>query len=505
MITNVLEYLEATQALLPDKVAFSDGRDSLTFAQTYRTARLLGSALLERGLCRQPVLLLMARHPLQIAAFFGVIYAGCSYVPLDAEMPEARMELIAATCTSHVLLYDKKNEKKALSMPFDGLKLCFEDVIACEVNETLLAEVREEQLDIDPIYMVFTSGSTGVPKGVAACHRSVIDYAENLTSALPFDRDTVFGNQTPLYFDAPLKEILPTIKLGCTMILIPRMNFLFPGMLCQFIVDQKINTVCWVVSALTMISSLGALETTPPTTLRLVAFGSEVFPRAQYDLWRAALPDAEFYNLYGPTEATGMSCYWHADRELSPDEPIPVGRPFRNTQVLLLDKHKRPVPDGKEGEIYLRGTCVTLGYYNNPEKTKASFVKNPLQGAYPEYIYRTGDIGKRNEYGELVFVCRRDAQIKHMGHRIELGEIEAAALRLPGIKTAVCVYDTPRKRIVLYYSGDGADTEARAGLSGLVPKYMLPAVCVRMDRLPQTPNGKLDRKKLKETAETSAE
>ncbi len=510
MFKNILQYLEATVTEVPDKLAFSTGTEGLTFSELHGHARAVGASLLARGHSGEPVAVLMDKHPHAIATFFGVIYAGGFYAALDAEMPPARMGLILGTLSPRTLIFDEKHRKLAERLVAEGIFggeiLAFSEVSASgerplsPADEEALCAVRERQIDTDPIYVVFTSGSTGVPKGVAACHRSVIDYTEALCEAIGFDRDTVFANQTPLYFDAPLKEIMPTIKYGATAYLVPKMLFMFPVKLCDYLNEHRINTVCWVVSALCMISSLGALEKNPPRYLSTVCFGSEVFPRKQYDLWRAALPEARFFNLYGPTEATGMSCFWPA-RDLSPDEPIPVGRPFQNTDLLLLtDDGKRAAP-GEPGEICLRGTCVTLGYYNNPEKTADAFVQNPLNPYYPELIYRTGDLGRYNERGELVFISRRDAQIKHMGHRIELGEIEAAAAATEGVRAACCVYDAPGKRIALYFVGDITPAALGASLKAALPRYMLPAICESLSALPLTPNGKADRKGLRERAE----
>ena len=512
MFNNILQYLEQTVPQVPDKLAFSTGTEGLTFSALYAHARTIGAGLLARGYVREPIAVLMDKHPHTIATFFGVLYAGCFYAALDGDMPPARMGLILDTLKPRLLICDKKNRKTACKLVeegiFSGELLCWDDVCAAEgreltpADESALAAVRERQIDTDPIYVVFTSGSTGVPKGVAACHRSVIDYTESLCEAIGFDRDTVFANQTPLYFDAPLKEIMPTIKFGATAYLVPKMLFMFPVKLCEYLNEHRINTVCWVVSALTMISSLGALEKTPPRYLTTVCFGSEVFPRKQYDLWRAALPEARFFNLYGPTEATGMSCYWPA-RDLAADEPIPVGTPFRNTDLMLLTDDGRRAEVGEEGEICLRGTCVTLGYYANPEKTAEAFVQNPLNPHYPELIYRTGDIGRLNSHGELVFISRRDAQIKHMGHRIELGEIEAAAASADGVRAACCVYDAPNKRICLYYVGDVDESALSAALKAALPRYMLPAFCEKLPAMPLTPNGKVDRKGLRERAEAT--
>ncbi len=494
--TNILQYLEATAPRLPHKIAYSDGKTNVTFSELHRTSRSLGSALLRQGIERQPVAILMEKHPRVPSAFFGCVYAGCYYVPLDPDMPPHRMEVILEQVGAKWLITDARHEKAAGSLHFAGKVLHYDDLIAEDEDPMSLARVRQGQLDVDPIYIVFTSGSTGVPKGVVACHRSVIDYIEALSDALGFSEDNVFANQTPLFFDAPLKELMPVIKFGATAYFVPKMLFSFPTRLCDFLNEHRINTVCWVVSALTMISSLGVLESNPPRYLTTVAFGSEVFPLPQYRAWRKALPNAAFYNLYGPTEATGMSCVWRAERELVEGEPIPIGHPFPNTGLMLITEEGREAKVGEAGEIYLRGTCVTLGYYNQPEKTAAAFVQNPLQDFYPELVYRTGDLAKLNEHGELVFLSRRDAQIKHMGHRIELGEIESAAAQAEGMGRCCCVYRSEEKKLVLYYTGSVETDDLTAFLRSYLPRYMLPSECVRLERLPLTPNGKLDRRRM---------
>ena len=500
MRKNILSYLEDTAERLPDKLAFSTGKEGMTFGELLSASQSIGSALINGGAYGEPVVIFMDKHPRALASFFGAIYAGCFYVCIDEKMPEARMRAILDNLSPRFLICDKKNEKRALALDVEHTYL-YDAVADAPVCKESLFTVRKKQSDTDPIYVVFTSGSTGIPKGVVACHRSVIDYTESLTDALGFSEDTVFGNQTPLYFDAPLKEIMPTLKLGATTYFIPKMNFSFPVRLIEYLNEYKINTVCWVVSAFVQVSSLGALENNVPKYLTTVCFGSEVFPKKQYDLWRAALPEARFFNLYGPTEATGMSCYWKADRTLAEDEPIPVGEPFDNTDIILLTEDGKRANIDECGEICIRGTCLTMGYYNNPEKTAEVFTRNPLNKAYPELIYRTGDIGRYNEYGELCFVCRKDNQIKHMGHRIELGEIEAAALKCGGVSRAVCVYDNEGKRIALFYMGEASEGELLVSLSEYLPRYMLPGIVRKLDVMPLTDNGKIDRRGLRETAE----
>ena len=498
MQTNILEYLEATAPRLPNKIAYSDGTDDLTFSALHHHARAVGSALAQKGYYHRPIAVLMKKHPNTVAAFFGCVYAGCFYVPLDIEMPTPRIELILQSVGAAAIITDQKGSAIAQKLHFSGELLSAEALFEQEICEDVLQKIRARQIDTDPIYVVFTSGSTGVPKGVVACHRSVIDYIESLSNELGFGEESIFANQTPLFFDAPLKELMPVIKFGATAYLVPKKYFTFPMSLCDYLNKYKINTVCWVVSALTMISGMGLLEKNPPKYLTTIAFGSEVFPPQQYQLWRKAFPNAKFFNLYGPTEATGMSCVWHATRELEEGEAVPIGHPFRNTDLLLIREDDTEAGEGEMGEIYLRGTCVTMGYYNDATRTDEAFVQNPLQNAYPERVYRTGDLAYRNARGELVFVCRRDAQIKHMGHRIELGEIEAAAQKCIGVSRACCLYDAETSRIKLFYAGEAEQEVLTAYLREHLPKYMMPAILHRMPTLPLTPNGKIDRRLLKD-------
>ncbi len=501
--TNVLEYLEKTAPRVPDKLAFSDGVDGLTFREVYHDSRSIGSYLAAKGYYNEPVVVFMGKHPKCIPGFFGCVYGGCYYVPIDEEMPRFRIELIFQNLNPRVMLCDSKTAKIAKTFDFDGETLIYDQVAQTPIDDAALADIRDRQLDTDPIYIVFTSGSTGVPKGVVACHRSVIDYIENLSETLGFNEDTVFANQAPLYFDACLKELYPTIKFGATTYIVPHSLFMFPLKLVEFLNEHKVNTVCWVVSALTMISSFKTFEKVKPEHLHTIAFGSEVFPIKQFRLWREALPNAKFTNLYGPTECTGMSCYYHVDRDFELDEAIPVGRPFHNTQILLLtDKNELAAP-GEVGEICIRGTCLTLGYYHNPEKTAEAFVQNPLNDRYPELIYRTGDLGKWNERGELVFVSRKDYQIKHMGHRIELGEIEVNVNMMDGIQTCCCIYDKATDKIVLFYVGEKPMKELVTVLREKLPRYMIPNKVIQLETMPLTANGKLDRVTLKNQFEAS--
>jgi len=490
MQTNILEYLESTVKRCPDKPAFADETQAISFRQLYDQSRAIGSFLSREGICGQGVVVLLPKQPRAVAAFLGVIYGGGYYVPLDVQMPLARIRQILQSLDAGTLICDETTAALAAKLDFGGRCIRYENAAFGIIDEPALAQIRSRQLDIDPIYLVFTSGSTGVPKGVIGCHRSCIDYIENLCQALRFTQDTVFGNQVPLYFDACLKEILPTLKYGATTYFIPRKLFLFPIDLVRFLNRFKINTLCWVVSALTYVSSFQTFQKIKPEYLHTIAFASEIFPVRQLNIWRKALPKARFINLYGPTEATGVCCYYEVDREFHDDEVLPIGRPFRNTQILLLDAQDRPA---RQGEICIRGTRLTLGYYRDPEQTEAVFVQNPLNPLYPERIYRTGDFGTYNDRGELVFLSRKDQQVKHMGHRIELGEIESAADSRDGVQSACCIFDADAGKLVLYYTGSLSIARLASCLREILPGYMLPGEYHRLDAMPLTPNGKLDR------------
>ncbi len=494
-MTNLLGYLEEIIKTHADKTAFAGENGSMTFGSIYEQARRIGSFLAEKEVRRKPVIVYMQKSPEEITAFLGVLYAGGYYVPVDKEMPEERRKNIFRMMPDAWCICEKDTKET-------GHVLEYQRLCRAEEKPGLLTAIREQHVDTDPAYTVFTSGSTGVPKGVVANHRSVIDYIEQLSEILHISGDTVFGNQAPFYVDACLKEIYPTLKYGAKTVLIPRKKFRFPVELVNFLNEQKINTICWVTPALTMISALNTFEAVKPGYLRTIAFGSEVFQTAQFRIWAENVP-AEYINLYGPTECTGMSAYYRVSREIREDEVIPIGRAFPNTGIFLLGEKENgeylisPENEEEQGEIIIRGTCVTMGYYADQEKSSTVFVQNPLQKHYPEMVYRTGDIG-RYQNGELVFVSRKDNQIKHMGHRIELGEIETVTGRIENVFSCACIYSEKDRKIVLYYTGLLQPGELKKKLKEKLPSYMLPSGIYRLEELPLTLNGKTDRKRLKE-------
>ena len=258
--------------------------------------------------------------------------------------------------------------------------------------------------------------------------------------------------------------------------------------------EVGINTIFWVPSALVLVANSGVLDTVCPKGIEKILFCGEVMPTAQLNVWRRALPNALYANLYGPTEITDVCTYFIVEREFSDVESLPIGFPCRNTDILVLNERDEPAADGEIGELCVRGTCLSHGYYRNPEKTAAAFTQNPLNTMYPEKIYRTGDLVRYNQYGELLYLGRKDYQIKHMGHRIELGEIETAASAYRDVKQSCALYDAQKQRIILFVAAEGIDkTALYQHLKTRLPHYMLPALIVDLEALPLNANGKIDR------------
>ena len=497
MIRNILEYLEQSALLFPDKTAFADDQGSLSFRQLNDKAKRIGSALLGCIVSNKPVPVFMNKCADEIAAFMGVVYAGCPYVPIDPQMPEKRIDRILQIIDPEVIIADS-----ACASAMHGLNnhvkcLLFDDLAASEKEDGLLLEKRRLSIDTDLLYIIFTSGSTGSPKGVAVNHRAVIDFTEWFSAAAHFDSDSVFGNQAPFYFDMSVKDIYSTLKNGATTYIIPKQLFNFPADLFKYINDHKINTLAWAVSAVCMAAKEQAFEKECPGTIRAVCFGGEAMPVRLLKIWQQYIPDALYMNMYGPTEAA-VDCTYHIidkNREYSSGY-YPAGFACENTGVMIISNNK-PAAPGETGEICIRGTALANGYYGDMEKTNEVFVQNPLQNAYPELIYRTGDMGYYNEKGEIMFAARQDDQIKHRGYRIELGEIEAALGGIRGITRCCCLFDKEADKIVCVYTGEATKKEILLEAAKYIPKYMWPNTFVRLDEMPMTLNGKIDRVKLK--------
>ncbi len=500
---NVLEWLEASAARVPDNLAFADDSDEMTYGQLLAAARTIGSELaVAQEPCRA-VAVLARKSPACVAAMMGAVYARGCYCVLDERQPEARLRSIVKTLSPAVVLADAEHldQARAAFEPL-GLRIrAIEELLAATPDDELLAARRSGALDIDPLYINFTSGSTGTPKGVVVGHRSVIDFIGQFTQLFGIGEGDRIANQAPFDFDVSVKDLYSGLATGAAVHLIPRDFFSIPTQLMDFLAEREVTVCTWAVSAMCFVSIMGGFDYREVPSIRLVIFSGEVMPVKQLNVWRAHLPCAQFVNVYGPTEVTCNCTYYRIEREFARDEAIPIGRPFPNEKVFLLDEGDCLVEEpGEPGEICVAGTALALGYCNDPVKTAAAFMQNPLNGAFLETMYRTGDLAHYDAAGELVYIGRKDHQIKHMGQRIELGEIESVAQALDGVDRACCVYHDRKKRILLYYAGVCEKPELTERLKELLPSYMVPNKVHQLDAMPLTKNGKIDRVKLAELA-----
>ena len=497
MIRNILDYLEQSAIHYPDKIAFADETSACTYKELRRTAKSVGTKLTNYVPPRSPVPVFMEKRVETIYAFLGAVYAGCFYVLLDPKLPSERLKQILQTLQSEVLVLHPDYEKQFKTLEYEGNVVNILEAVQEEEDAVLLEAIREQRLDIDPLYAIFTSGSTGIPKGVLVSHRSVIDFMEEFVEIFEITDKDVIGNQAPFDFDVSVKDIYSTLKTGATMQIIPKKLFSFPTKLLDYLDEREITTLIWAVSALCIVTTLKGLEYKVPQKVNKIIFSGEVMPIKHLNEWKKYLPDALYANVYGPTEITCNCTYYIVDREFQPGESLPIGQPFPNEKVFLLDEENQLVREaGKKGEICVSGTALSLGYYRNPEQTEKVFVQNPLNEKYLERIYRTGDMAYYGHDGYLYFASRKDFQIKHMGHRIELGEIELAMELAEGIRRACCAYDESENKIVAFYEGEAEKQQIVRALGKKLPAYMIPNVWVKLDRLPITKNGKIDRKKM---------
>ena len=497
MINNVLQYLENSAQKYPDKVAFSGEDATLTFSLLENYAKSIGTCVSQFSSIRNPIAIIMEKSANTIAAFMGTLYAGCFFVPIDSKMPKDRAVKIIKNINSNVIICDEKNQEKARELSSSATILLFNDIIEQKINDEVLVNNKKQIIDTDLLYVFFTSGSTGEPKGVTISHRCMIDYTEFLHTYLGLCHTDVFGNQSPWHFDNSCFDIYSTLKNASTTYIVPQKCFMFPKLLINYLNDKKINTICWVPFALINIANSGILNKNIPKYLEKIHFGAEVMPTKQLNIIKQFLPNARYCNMYGPTETTIYSTYYILNREFKDDEVIPIGFACPNTRIIVLNDQNKEVTMNEIGELCILGSSLSFGYYNDEKKTNEVFVQNPLNTIYREIMYRTGDLVKYNELGELVYVSRKDFQIKHKGYRIELGEIEAEIMSIEEVLRTCCLYDSKKFKIVCFYVGDIDALQIKKSLSQKVSAYMVPEKYIKLDKIPQTPNGKIDRVKLK--------
>lgn len=499
MQTNVTYWLDQTVQKNPDKIGFVDENKKMTFSEIKMNALKIATVLVKENLFKQPIAIYMDKSVDELIAFMGVAYSGNFYSPIDVNMPVSRINKILEVFEPKIIITKRELLEKIEFENRDAKFLCLEDMEEVICDEEAVYIQRKRCCDTDLLYVLFTSGSTGVPKGVTICHQSVIDYIDWVEEAFSMDENTVFGNQAPFYFDNSIFDIYTTIKVAATLYIVPHTLFSWPIRLLEYIEQNKINTIFWVPSAMILVSKLKALsKVNLDGKLKKILFAGEVMPNKHLNIWRKYIPNAIYANLYGPTEITDVCTYYIVNRDFTDEEPLPIGKALPNTDILILNEDNELADNNEIGELCVRGASLSKGYFKNFEKTTQAFVQNPLNPYYMELIYRTGDLVKMNEYGEILYMGRKDFQIKHMGHRIELGEIEVAISSIEEIDMNCCLYDEKKDKIIAFIEKDITLSELNDKLKALLPEYMLPNKLIKVGSMPLNGNGKIDRVKLKE-------
>lgn len=528
---NILELLEKSAQTNPEGMACGDAKEDLRYKELLLASKKLGAFLTEYTKPRKPVALYLEKSVPALIGFFGIVYAGGFYSVLDPSQPKSRTEKILETLEPSLILTDEANREKAEEILHEMIDVstlaqnpkllvleelpgicdrgeAAQEALTTEEEKRLLA-VREQAMDVDPLYVNFTSGSTGVPKGVTVGHRSVLSFISSFVDIFGIQEDDVLGNQAPFDFDVSVKDIYSALLAGCKLQLIPRSYFSNPMELMDYLVEKEITNLTWAVSALCFVSVMNGLEYKVPKKVRRIMFSGEVMPVKHLNHWKAFLPNALYVNLYGPTEITCNCSYYILDRAFAEGEKIPLGKTFPNERMFLLGEDGQEIlpdtlvvredEDGTktqvhpEGEILVAGAGLAIGYYKDSVKTDAAFTQNPLNTAYYERCYHTGDLGRFNEAGEMVYCSRKDFQIKRMGHRIELGEIESAAMMIEDVTRALAIYEEDSQKLFLFYTGAVDRKEVAKTLRGVLPPFMLPNKTIPVEEMPMTKNGKIDR------------
>ncbi len=503
MQLNVIEYLEESAQQYPDKLAFADTNKSLTFSQLANESKQLALEIVSKNeSINRPIAVMVDRNVQTLVGFFGIVYSGNYYVPIDNKMPITRILNVLNQVKPKIIIYSKENEDliKEINTTYSFDAICSDIDIPKTItsdDEALLKNRFSRILDIDPVYVIFTSGSTGNPKGIVISHRSVIDFTDWMTNTFGFTNEDIMANQAPFYFDLSVKDIYTTIKNGASTYIIPKKHLMFPFTLIDFLNDKKVTSLIWATSAFNLVSNSKVFEKKSLSTVNKVILGGEALLAKHLNTWKKTNPNIKYINLYGPTEVTVDCTYYIIDRDFKDEEIIPIGKACENKEVIILNEDGKCSGPNEIGEICVRGTGLAKGYFGDFEKTEKVFIQNPLIKEYPDIIYKTGDIGYKNEEGVIFFSSRKDGQIKHQGYRIELGEIERAINSFEKINASICFYDGEKDKIVCAYNGDCSEDEIIVHISKLIPKYMYPNYFIALKKMPYNANGKIDRVKIK--------
>lgn len=493
MDITVLDWLEATVSRIPEKTAFIDETDTITFGELQKEAKQIGSALLDFVSYGKPVAVMTGRHIHTPACFLGIVYSGGFYAPMDGTMPLNRLKQILEVIQAEVMLVDNENAEIVEKLGFSGTVFRMEEILEKdEIREADLAKIRNGFSSDMPLYAIFTSGSTGVPKGVVTSHYSLMTYIDGVSGVLGISESDRMGNQSPLDYIAAIRDVYFPVKTGASTVILPKKYFAMPLKLFEALNEYKVTALCWSTSALTIPAQMGVFSKMKPEYLKKVCFSGSVLSGKILKIWQENLPETMFVNQYGPTEATASCTYYVVKEKADENTVLPIGKPYRQYRIVLLNEDNTVTKEGEIGEICVMGPILALGYYNSPEKSRQSFIQNPENPYYREMIYKTGDLGRFREDGELEFHGRKDRQIKHLGHRVELGELEEAAKSIAGVEEVCALYYKEKEHLYLFYTGDAAEKDIVVSMRGNLPGFMVPRKIVKLEEMPALPNGKID-------------
>ena len=496
MPMTIINYLERTSERYPDKIAFADLNQSISFSDLIVNAKKIATAIAAKTDVESVIPFYMEKGVSVVVGFMGSVYAGCAYSQLNLKFPNNRLQSILESLKAPFVITDQEHASEithVTSLPI----LIMEDILNGIIDYELINKRKEMINDNSPLYVNFTSGSTGVPKGVVVSHRNVINFITEFTSVFKITSKDVLANQAPFDFDVSVKDIYSGLFTGARVEIIPTSFFIAPIKLMDFLCERKVTIMIWAVSALCFLTTMKALKYKTPETIRAIMFSGEVMPVKHLNKLQQSLPDIQYVNLYGPTEITCNCTYYELNRKFNEGETIPIGIPFGNSKVFLLDDNDSIVTEpGGVGELCVSGNSVALGYLRNEEKTRECFVQNPLNDKWDERTYRTGDLIKILENGDWVYLTRKDFQVKHMGHRIELTEIDTALQAVQGIDRACCQYLQEKGKIIAFVSGDFDLETSNNSLRSILPDYMIPNVYYTVETMPLNKNGKIDRQAL---------
>ncbi|WP_208452261.1 non-ribosomal peptide synthetase [Burkholderia gladioli] len=481
----------------PDAVALVFEEQTLSYAQLNARANQLAHELIALGV--QPdsrVGICLQRSSAMVVGLLAILKAGGAYVPLDPAYPGERLAHILIDADPSIVLVDTTGRAALGQDALDGRRLLDPDAPLPErpTSNPVVPGLTSRHL----AYVIYTSGSTGKPKGAQNEHRALVNRLDWMQRAYALDASDRVLQKTPFGFDVSVWEFFWTLLNGATLVVAAPGIQGDPEALIALIDRQRITTAHFVPSMLNIF--LGTEGVQACTSLQRLVCSGEALPVAAIRRCQALLPAARIHNLYGPTEAAIDVTAWTCPPDYA-GSTVPIGRPIANTRIYLLDEHGQPVPLGAVGELHIGGVGVARGYLNRPELTAERFVRDPFAGHADARMYRTGDLARYLPDGNIEYLGRNDFQVKIRGFRIELGEIEARLVEYPAVREAVVLAlgEGADKRLVAYVVAKHDEQligAIRDHLAAQLPDYMVPTAFVRLDALPLSPNGKLDRRAL---------